>query len=368
MNDSRELHQRAMDLAHKAFLLKMQNKTEESIVLFEDAFNLEREAAFIEQDNYSAITRYVLFRSSASIAINANKLRDAEEMIAYGLIGSPPNDIADELRDLQEQINFNRHLELRGISLSTGEMQLSLSGPEVGFGIIKADEFIKRYEVIKKMSYRIYERKRGMPFRERGAFPKEVRNHAETFLSLPRASSFAITIKFGDKNEEDLFDTISSDFIINDLIENINLVQDDDYATLSKKIEDKSYFYNTIALVKELAPDIKNINFVGIKSTVKGDEKTAKLIREKKNIKLPILHEISEIDEVEEVSISGKITGAELHDESIKIIENDGNEIKINVPQGIMADIVRPYWERNVTILCKKIGDVYNYLDIEEVE
>ena len=49
-------------------------------------------------------------------------------MIAYGLCGSPPDEIAEELRDLLETVNFERHLKLRGLKLDPNEMLSFLFG------------------------------------------------------------------------------------------------------------------------------------------------------------------------------------------------------------------------------------------------
>jgi hypothetical protein len=45
-------------------------------------------------------TRAVLHRSAAVLALECSELREAERLIGRALAGNPPNDIADELRDL----------------------------------------------------------------------------------------------------------------------------------------------------------------------------------------------------------------------------------------------------------------------------
>ena len=59
-----------------------------------------------------------MFRSAASLALNAGLFREAEKMITVGLSGNPPEPIADELRNLYENINFEKHLRLKGVTLS----------------------------------------------------------------------------------------------------------------------------------------------------------------------------------------------------------------------------------------------------------
>ena len=50
--------------------------------------------------------RSVLHRSAASLALECGALREAERLIAAALSGDPPDEIAEELRDLLEQVYF----------------------------------------------------------------------------------------------------------------------------------------------------------------------------------------------------------------------------------------------------------------------
>ena len=109
-------HHYAMELADKADRAKRLGRMEEAKAFFKEAFDHESLAALkLQNRNSVEPTRSILFRSAASLAIECEELREAERMIAYGLIGMPPNEIAEELRDLLEKVNFQRHLRLRGV-------------------------------------------------------------------------------------------------------------------------------------------------------------------------------------------------------------------------------------------------------------
>lgn len=95
------LHEQAMDLAELAFINRMKGKPEEAKELFIEAYGLEREAAMqLEEQLDAEPTRSILFRSAASLAMNAGDFHHAEKMIAMGLAGDPPEEIAEELRQL----------------------------------------------------------------------------------------------------------------------------------------------------------------------------------------------------------------------------------------------------------------------------
>jgi hypothetical protein len=74
-----------------------------------EAFVLEKEAATLVAGELELEpTRSVLHRSAASLAIQIGELREAERLIGAALAGFPPEEIAEELRDLMEQIYSKR--------------------------------------------------------------------------------------------------------------------------------------------------------------------------------------------------------------------------------------------------------------------
>lgn len=96
-----QLHEKAMALAEKAFMLKKSQKNLESYTAYLKAFELEKEAAMLLVEDFELEpTRSVLFKGAASLAYNCKQLREAERMIGFGLSGTPPVQIAQELRDL----------------------------------------------------------------------------------------------------------------------------------------------------------------------------------------------------------------------------------------------------------------------------
>jgi hypothetical protein len=164
--NTQQVHRKAMILAQDAYITLLQGDEVEALRLYESAFELEREAALtLVSDESKEPTRSVLFRSAASLAVKCKRFREAEKMVALGLAGNPPEEIANESRDLYEDINFFRHLELKDTELDSTEFLLSFSGNEVGFGKINSREFLNRYEAIEKLTYRTAERKLKVAYR-----------------------------------------------------------------------------------------------------------------------------------------------------------------------------------------------------------
>lgn len=90
-----------MELVDQAVLARQAGETARVSALAQAAFEKERGAADLVADRFELEpTRSVLHRSAATLAIECGKLRDAERLIGRALAGNPPDDIADELRDL----------------------------------------------------------------------------------------------------------------------------------------------------------------------------------------------------------------------------------------------------------------------------
>jgi hypothetical protein len=106
MKSIKELHEKAMDLAEFAFVAKLRGDLAQAEKLFRQAFKYESQAArLVHKVPSSRLTRAVLYRSAATLALDCKKPREAEQFIAEGLAGNPPLEIEQELKDLYKQIN-----------------------------------------------------------------------------------------------------------------------------------------------------------------------------------------------------------------------------------------------------------------------
>jgi uncharacterized protein (DUF305 family) len=101
MTQIQALHQQAMDLAEAAEVAKLRGEISEVNQLLQRALEKEAQAAHLIAGNLDAEpTRSILHRSAASLAIECGELAQAKQLIANGLTGNPPKEIAEELKDL----------------------------------------------------------------------------------------------------------------------------------------------------------------------------------------------------------------------------------------------------------------------------
>ena len=94
-----------MELADEGDIAKRQGNLEQAKRWYREALEYERLAAEAVAPTLTLEpTRSVLHRSAASLAIDCEEWREAERLIAVALSGNPPEEIADELRDLLQQV------------------------------------------------------------------------------------------------------------------------------------------------------------------------------------------------------------------------------------------------------------------------
>ena len=152
MNNVMAIHRKAMEWADEGQSLLDRGERSDARTAFRKAMELEREAACAP--NVVEPDRSILFRSAGSLALECDEIRAAEQLLAMGLAGNPPEEIAEEIRDLLEQTHFRRHLETRGIVLEPNEVQMSIAGSAVGYGIASSNEFLVRVQNFEKLVLR----------------------------------------------------------------------------------------------------------------------------------------------------------------------------------------------------------------------
>ncbi|MYA24605.1 MAG: hypothetical protein F4X75_09185 [Gemmatimonadetes bacterium] len=102
VNDS---HNKAMDLAERAFVACIQGRREQAHSFFVQALEYELEAiAQLEVEGRIEPTYSVLHRSAGTLALDCNQPEKADDIVKKALNQNPPQEIAEELHELQYQI------------------------------------------------------------------------------------------------------------------------------------------------------------------------------------------------------------------------------------------------------------------------
>ena len=138
MKDINELHDKAMEFSDEAFFAKRKGEKALAKKLNRQALELERQAAEMLKDKLDEEpSRSVLYRSAASMAMSCEEYRQAEKLIATALAGNPPEEVAEELRDLLEEVNLRKKSKSKSKQIEHGKLMFAdeifeVSGFQIG--------------------------------------------------------------------------------------------------------------------------------------------------------------------------------------------------------------------------------------------
>lgn len=326
-----------MDLAEKAMFDRARGNEEAAKRHLAAALRKEEQAARLAvKDEVPEPTRTILLKSAAHLAVDSGNLRLAEQLIGIALAGEPPEELAHELRSVFEEIGFHRHLELRGVELHSNDLQLVMVGDAIAPGMIASDQFIKRVEAFQSLIYRTSESDLGIEYRERGDPKHEIATPLQMYVSVPRAASFAVSLKVASQKGQAEFGFAESSIVIDHVIDRLSMFERADYESLSEQIPKKEYFDNFIRLATELAPDGQLVKMVGFTTQRGTAEKRLEMRRlPKTDGKLAAF-----IPSNERRPLRGKLFYFNENNEgalTIKLRTDDGHEFKLKSTTELLA-------------------------------
>lgn len=369
MNQIKQVHRQAMEFADQAFLAKLEGNTKRAHELLLQALDHEIRATELVANNLKLEpTRSVLYRSAASFAIQCGKLREAERLLAMGLAGNPPEEIADELRDLLDQVNFSRHVSLRGLILEPEEFQFSMTGDAVGPGIMDSILFIERYNYLKDLIYRTAARIKQERFSDRFHHKKASKGGFDLYLASPRAASFAVSVRIAMDQNMWLPSISPAIKLLDEVMTCLDLFNQSEEKRLKDQIPDPVYRRNFLSLAGKLAPDGRLVKAVGF-TTFRDHKERYVQLTTPQHLVLKEPEKLHEEGPESMVVITGtlKYANALKKEGEIKLTDDKGKKVTVKVPEGI-ADIVRPNFDKYVRITGITRDKAIHLRDIEEIE
>ena len=375
MSGIKTIHREAMEQTDLALAARQHGDEVAALRYFRKAYELEVQAAAAYATRLDAEpTRSVLFRSAATLALDCKLLPEAEKLVCTALSGDPPDEIADELRDLLEEIYFERHLALRGIELQPDEIQMSIAGRAVGFGIAPTEAFLRRVENAETLLYRTAERQQGRPYRDRGRRDRGLAENLQLYMSVPRAASFAVTFRVGASQQLSLPGLSLGESVIDELVQCLELYTRSDDEHLRARIPDEAYYRNFVSLAQTIEPDGRNVELVGFTAVRGGSPKQVQLTHTAREALAFQDHGQArrppkKIDErTVEVTGTLKMADSRKATDEIQIISPGKVRYTIVVPSGMMSDIVKPLWDNDVTVTGVQKGRKIHLIQIRAVE
>ena len=365
MPDEYSPHDYAMEAAFFADMERKSGNAEKAASLFEEALNLELQA-IEELTKDEGPWWSILHRSAGWLALDCGQPRLAEKLACTALAGEPDSTIADQLREVLEAANFNRHLETQGVTLGEREVQISLVGRAVNRGMAPLSDLIPRVDTVHTSMLRIVQRKHGLEYR--GQISKRLRSGYPAFASTPRAGSFEMSIVLGHPSEQLNFrEMVDTADVVSEFMDLMDLANKADIEEITQRIPDRTYRANFLGLAKRIAPDGDRIRQVGFMTGGATEPRSVSVTTQARSIPNSETPDDQQTGQLYEVSGMLRFADAGAGNRNlIKLVNEEGPSYDIRVPVGLMDDIVRPMWNLHVTVRGSK-GRRQKYVNLQEI-
>lgn len=177
----------------------------------------------------------------------------------------------------------------------------------------------------------------------------------DTYLSIPRAASFAVSIQLTEPAQLD-FTVSTPKAVIEEVMTCCELYNAGNIDQLKSRMPEP-YLNNFVGLARRLEPDGTNVTFVGFTAKDKDGYRTVSFTKRVPIVLTPPTEskpaeKSAELEDGDVVSVRGILKAADsrgVRKSVIHVLES-GTELDraFTVPKGMMTDIVRPLYEEEV--------------------
>lgn len=383
MTTVRAIHDRAMLLADKLIAARKDGADDQHVIaLAKQAFAAELEAATLSFNrDTSPATRLILLRSSAHLAREAREWSTGLDL-AIRALGDPTlRDHRTELLRVLDTLRTYEHLEVSGVELSDTEVQLSLAGSEAAPGFARAEEVTRRVNNVRKLLVRNSLRRLGQPFDAAAPKSRLFREAFTPYLSLPRAASYAITMRFGVHEQTELelagaeeAPPPSLSDSLDELVRNVKDYAKGGLAALRESIHDENYAKATAGLLRDLSPDNKRIQTVGLTVFRNGRADPIALpprdaFDPPRVSRMPSATDGQALPPIE-LEVRGRLlegSAKKPQRAHATIVEDSGREILFHYDEATHGDVIDGYWKHLVTARIRRVRrEKFFLIDIED--
>ncbi len=383
MSTVRAVHDRAMALAEKLISARTDGAADEHLTaIAKEAFAAELEAATLAFDRAtSPATRLILLRSAAHLAREAREWTSGLDLAIRALGDETLRDHRTELLRILDTLRTYEHLEVTGVQLSDTEVQLSIAGSEAAPGFARAEEVTRRVNNVRKLLIRNNMRRLGQPFDAAAPKSRVFREAFTPYLSLPRAASYAITMRFGVNEQTELnlpggevTPPPSVAASIDDLVKAAKDYAKGGLGALRESIKDENYARATASLLRDLSPDNKRIQTVGLTVFRNGRADPIALpargaFDPPRVSRMPSVADGQALPPVE-VEVRGRLlegSAKKPQRAHATIVEDSGNEIVIHYDEATHGDVIDGYWKHVVSARIRRFKrEQWFLIDIED--
>lgn len=359
-----------MRLADAMLAARRRGDRKDALALAREACTEELAAASLAFDRgVSAATRIILLRSASNLARDAKLWDLGIDLVVRALATADLREYRADLLHILDTLRTYEHLQISGVELARTDVQLVVSGPDAAPGFARADEVTRRVDQIKSFMVRDTMRRQGLAFDAPAPRAQKFRESVTPYLSLPRAASYAVTVRFGVHeqvemalNDEGSSHVVAVEDSLDDLIEAAQAYADGGAEAVRSVIPDELYARHAAGLLRQLAPDSARIATVGL-TVVRDGQARAVALPERKStsrppeaLPKPLRGEALPPKVFEIVGLLLKGSAMPDARPSASVVPEDGRAIPFVYDEAEHGDVVHSYWKQRVRVDLIRVG------------
>ncbi len=359
-----ESHNNAMGFSDDAMRAKRRGHHDDARELFEKALSSEREALKLMEGVVDEPIYSTMYRSAATLALDCERYRLAEQLAYTALAGDPPGYLVSELKDVADQARLYTDPSRDGNELREDEINVAISGEVVKPGLAPWSDFVPRLIGVRSLLSRIWD---FVDEHEHSDLSGARPDGASIMIGTLEPGSIAVKMRIGEPGQERLPGIGGSGEVIKKTLQTIKAVNESDDSELTSLIPIEAYRRKFINLVKDIAPDGRRVSQVRFAGVVDGKEVQVPLRRTKASFNV----RTRTTPEARHKTIVGRLRYADgfrkLGDQ-IKIIDKNGEACQVVVRSGEIDGIVDQWWDKWVEAKCIQEGETLTLESIDKAD
>ena len=359
-----ESHNNAMGFSDDAMRAKRRGHHDDARELFEKALSSEREALKLMEGVVDEPIYSTMYRSAATLALDCERYRLAEQLAYMALAGDPPGNLVSELKDVADQARLYTDPSRDGNELREDEINVAISGEVVKPGLAPWSDFVPRLNGVRRLLGRIWD---FVDEHEHSDMSGARPDGASIMIGTLEPGSIAVKMRIGEPGQERLPNIGGSGEVIKKTLQTIKAVNDYKESDLTSLIPDEAYRGTFVNLVREIAPDGRRVSQVRFAGVVDGKEIQVPLRRTKASFNV----RTGTTRETQHKTITGRLQRADgfrKRGDQITVVDTNGDDHQVELPPGKINGIVDQWWDKWVEAKCIQEGETLTLESIDKAD
>lgn len=374
-----EFHDRAMMSADRMLALRHKGQHEEAIVLAKQAYQDEAAAVRLAFElNVSVPTKLILLKSAANLGREARQFEDGIDLCIAALAMPDLRSYRRDVLHAMDTLRTYEHLQLDGVVLDDTDVQLSVAGTEAAPGFARLSEVMRRVDHVSALTRRTALRRAGA---ESGRPRLEGRFHEAVtpYLSVARAASYAVTLRFGvlEQIELDLDGVkvapVSIRETLDQMMHIVSAYTHGGPSAIIKEFGDNAFARSMSQLIRDMSPDDERVHTVGL-TVVRSGKAMPIALPARNTFQTPVPSAFAEAIGREalpprEIVLSGTLlegSAKRANHAWATLISDEGASDRVYYDEATFGDVIDKYWKQRVRATVLRRGNRLSVLsDIE---